>query len=195
MMEQIILASASPRRQEYFRLLGIPFISIAPSIDESCEPGADPTEIAKEIALRKVKKVISSTKDGEFSWVCGADTIIALDGKIYGKPADLAEAAFMLNTLQGREHEVITAIALYNGKGKFDCRSVTSAITFAPLSPGEIEWYLNTNEWKDAAGAYKIQGLASCFISSINGSYSSIVGLPLRDFYVMLKENNYPFGV
>jgi septum formation protein len=98
----------------------------------------------------------------------------------------------MLRKLQGRSHEVITSVALYNGRKKTtDCRSVVSTVTFAPLSPDEIEWYLNTGEWQEAAGAYKIQGLASCFITGIKGSYSGIVGLPLREFYVMLRDNGY----
>jgi septum formation protein len=101
----------------------------------------------------------------------------------------------MLSRLQGREHEVITAVSLYSGKAKtIDCRSVVSAVTFAALSKDEIEWYLNTGEWQEAAGAYKIQGLASCFVSRISGSPSSVVGLPIREFYVMLRENGYPFG-
>ena len=103
---------------------------------------------------------------------------------------DREDARNMLSALQGKTHEVITAIALYNGKS-IDCRSVTSTVSFAPLSEGEIEWYLDTGEWQNAAGAYKIQGLASCFISGISGSYSSIVGLPLRELYVMLNDNGY----
>jgi septum formation protein len=86
-------------------------------------------------------------------------------------------------------------MALYSGKEKaVDCRSTVSQVTFAPISPEDIDWYIDTGEWQGVAGAYKVQGLASCFISNINGSYSGIVGLPLREFYVMLKENGYAYG-
>jgi septum formation protein len=143
----------------------------------------------------KVKNVIELMKNRLPSWICGADTIISVDGDIYGKPADREDAKTMLSRLQGRDHEVITAVALYNGREKsMDCRSVVSTVSFARLSENEIEWYLNTGEWQGVAGAYKIQGLASCFITLVHGSPSSVVGLPIREFYVMLRENGYPYG-
>jgi septum formation protein len=194
-MEPIILASASPRRQEYFRLLGLPFTCVPSNADENFDDDTDPQAVVEELAIRKVKKTLEDLKQSEPPWICGADTIIVLDGAIYGKPKDRQNAERMLRLFSGREHQVISAVALYNArKDSIDCRSVTSAISFAPLSNKEIEWYLDSGEWQDAAGAYKIQGLASCFISSISGSYSSIVGLPLREFYVMLRDNGYPFG-
>lgn len=155
------------------------------------------------LALRKVSKAVEKLKAG-FSadsgkipdlWVCGADTVIALEGKIYGKPLDRLDAGAMLKAFQGKTHEVWSAVALFSGRrDTFDCSSVVSYVTFAPLSEGEIEWYLDSGEWQDAAGAYKIQGLSSCFITGIQGSFSSIVGLPLREFYVMLRDNGYPYG-
>ena len=197
-MEPIILASASPRRKEYLKLLGLPFTCIPSADDESFDSQAGGQAVAEELALRKVKNVlltITTLKNEKPLWVCGADTLISLEGKIYGKPSDREDAGRMLMAFQGRSHEVISAAALFNGKaGTFDCRSVVSHVTFAPLSHGEIQWYLDTEEWRDAAGAYKIQGLAACFISSIQGSYSSVVGLPLREFYVMLRDNGYHYG-
>ena len=226
-MEHIILASGSPRREEYFRLLGLPFSCRPADVDESFDPDGEPQAVAEELALRKIKKVLETLPDeapppSSFSsdeqlsgarrvtftsttpspvrahhlaWICGADTLISLEGKIYGKPADRDDARRMLFSFQGKTHEVISAVALYNGRAQtVDCRSVVSTVTFAPLTPGEIEWYLDSGEWQDAAGAYKIQGLASCLISAINGSYSSIVGLPLREFYAMLRDNGYPYG-
>ena len=193
-METIILASASPRREEYFKLLGLPFTRFPSQADESLDPGADGQTAAKELALRKVKSVLPLLEEPPL-WVCGADTLITLEGRIYGKPRDRQDAQRMLNAFQGKRHEVISAVALFCGRrGSFDCRAVVSAVTFAPLTPQEIQWYLDSDQWQDAAGAYKIQGLASCFISSIEGSYSSIVGLPLREFYVMLRDNGYPYG-
>ena len=193
-METIILASGSERRKEFFKLLGLPFTSMPPLVDESFDPSSSPRTVAEGLALRKAAK-IAPMSDENAPWVCAADTIIALDGAIFGKPRDQDDARRMLAAFQGRSHEVISAVALYNGRAKsYDCRSIASLVSFAALSPGEIEWYLGTGEWKDAAGAYEIQGLASCFISSITGSYSSIVGLPLREFYAILRDNSYPYG-
>ncbi|MHC6204231.1 Maf family protein [Breznakiellaceae bacterium SP9] len=195
-MEPIILASGSLRRQEYFRLLGLPF-SIMPSlIDESYKENTDPKAQSKEFAERKVKKIIELFKGRSSPWICGADTMIVVDGRIYGKPKDRENAKTMLQTIQGRDHEVVTAIVIFNGREKtMDSRAVSSTVSFAPLADNEIEWYLNTGEWQGSAGAYRIQGLASCFVSSIKGSYSNIVGLPLHEFYVMLKDNGYPYGI
>ena len=164
-------------------------------MDESFDPQAEGLVVAEELAVRKVKKILSSHKNDTLLWVCGADTLISLDGKIYGKARDREDAGCMLRVFQGKTHEVISAVALYSGRSKtIDCRSSVSFVTFASLTPGEIEWYLDSEEWQDAAGAYKIQGLAACFVSSMKGSYSSIVGLPLREFYVMLRDSGYQFG-
>ena len=203
-MEPIVLASESERRQEYLRLLGLPFTCIPSSIDETLDPDMDIEQAVEDLARRKVMKVVDTLKamppsslpgEQNIAWAAGADTVIDLDGKIFGKPSDREDAKRMLCTFQGRDHRVITAAALYNGRKKtIDCRSVVSTVTFARLAEREIEWYLDSGEWKGAAGAYKIQGLASCFIVKIKGSYSSIVGLPLREFYVMLRDNGYPYG-
>ncbi|MDR1324797.1 MAG: Maf family protein [Treponema sp.] len=194
-MEPIILASGSLRRQEFFRLLGLPFSIMPALIDENYEDAADPRGLAENMALKKVNKILSLLKSGTPPWICGADTIISVGGIIFGKPKDRNDAKRMLMALQGREHDVVTAIALYNGRNRsIDSRTVVSTVTFAPLSEGELEWYLSIGEWQGMAGAYKIQGLASCYVSEINGSYSSIVGLPIREFYVMLRENGYPYG-
>jgi septum formation protein len=195
-MDPIILASGSLRRQEYFRLMGLPFNIIPPLIDENPGENLSPREATEELAIRKVNQIIKLLQGRTPPWICGADTIVSLEGRIFGKPADREDAYKTLNMLQGREHDVVTAVALFNGKTKTtDCRSVVSTVTFSPLTEVEIDWYLNTGEWQGVAGAYKIQGLASCFISNITGSYSSIVGLPIREFYVMLRENGYVYGV
>jgi septum formation protein len=194
-MEPIILASGSLRRQEYFRLLGLPFNIMPPLIDETPGEGLSPGEAAEDLAARKVNKIVELLKERIPPWICGADTIISMENDIFGKPLDREDARRMLLRLQGRDHEVVTAVALFNGKEKsLDCRSVTSIVSFASLGEKEIEWYLNTGEWQGVAGAYRIQGVAGCFISGIKGSFSSIVGLPLHLFYVMLLENGYPYG-
>jgi septum formation protein len=193
-MEPIILASGSLRRQEFFRLLGLPFSIMPPRIDETIVQGMKPRKTAEDFAVKKIKKVMELMKGRIPAWICGADTIISVDGEIYGKPRDREDAGAMLSRLQGRSHEVITAVALKNPEGAIDCRSVVSAVSFARLSREEIEWYLNTGEWQGVAGSYKIQGLASCFITGITGSPSAVVGLPMNEFYVMLRNNSYPYG-
>jgi len=194
-MEPIILASESPRRQEFFRLLGLPFTCIPSNVDESFDPSLDARVVVEELAARKVKKVLDIQKSDAFHWIFGADTLITLEGTFYGKPADRDDARTMLRSFQGRTHQVISGLALYNDREKkFDCRSVVSDVSFAPLTDGEIEWYLNLDEWEGVAGAYQIQGLASCFITGIKGSFSSVMGLPLREFYAILRDNGYRYG-
>jgi septum formation protein len=193
-MEPIILASGSLRRQEFFRLLGLPFSIMPPRIDETIVQSMKPRKAAEDFAVRKIKKVMELMKGRIPAWICGADTIISVDGEIYGKPRDREDAGAMLSRFQGRSHEVITAVALRNPEGAIDCRSVVSAVSFARLSREEIEWYLNIGEWQGVAGSYKIQGLASCFITSITGSPSAVVGLPMSEFYAMLRNNGYPYG-
>jgi septum formation protein len=194
-MEPVILASGSPRRKEYFHLLGIPFTMMPSNIDERFDENLSPEEAATSLARRKVERLLELLRGRLPPWICAADTVVAVDGDILGKPADRAEAAIMLGRLRGREHAVVTAVALYNGREKhIDTRVVMSAVTFAELSDGEIEWYLDTGEWQGVAGAYRIQGRAACFIPAIRGSYSSIVGLPLAELYAMLRENGYAYG-
>jgi septum formation protein len=194
-MEPIILASDSERRKDYFRLLGLPFKAIPSPAEEIIDISKDAETIVRDIAISKVDNVKKLLTGQEYSWIVGADTLISLDRKIFGKPKDRKDAGEMLRSLSGHTHEVITAIALFNGSKKsMDCRAVTSLVRFAPLKEAEINWYLDSGEWEGAAGAYKIQGLAACFIEEIKGSYSSIVGLPLHELYVMLRDNGYPYG-
>jgi septum formation protein len=214
-MEPIILASASARRQEFFRLLGLPFTCMPAEIDETPLPGLSPQQVAEDLALRKTLSVAERIKHNPSSipnssvlisnsfsplWIFGADTIVVLDNEIFGKPADRNAAKAMLERLAGRRHEVITAMALYKetdgpqGRQKqTDRRSIVSEVTFTPLSKAEIEWYLDTGEWEGAAGSYRLQEKGACFISAINGSPSGVAGLPLHEFYAMLRDNGYPY--
>jgi septum formation protein len=194
-MDPIILASGSLRRQEYFKLLGLPFTIMPAKLDERPRDGQAPGDFTQDMAVRKINTIIDQLRGRIPRWICGADTVIAVDGEIFGKPADRGDAKSMIQRLQGREHEVITSIALFNGKNQnIDCRTVYSAVIFTSLTEEEIEWYLNTGEWQGVAGSYKIQGLGGCFVSSIQGSYSAIVGLPMHEFYSMLIENGYQYG-
>jgi len=193
-MEPIILASASPRRQDFFRLMGLPFTCMPAMIDETPPQGLSPRQIAEDLALKKALAVAPPSPQSPI-WVFAADTIVVLGDEIFGKPADREAAQRMLEQLSGKRHEVITAMALYNRQTEqADCRSVSSSVEFAPLSAAEIEWYLDTGEWQGAAGAYRLQELGGCLIKAVNGSPSAVAGLPLYDFYVMLRDNGYQFG-
>ena len=194
-MESIILASGSLRRQEYFKLIGLPFSILPAEIDESQVKQPNPLKLTAELAKLKVENVIEVMKDRLPKWICGADTVVALEQEIFGKPANHEEAAAMLRNLSGKQHKVVTYIALYNGNTKkIDCRTASCQVTFAVLSEEEINWYTETNEWQGVAGGYRIQGLGSFFITKIIGTPSNVAGLPLREFYVMLKDNGYPYG-
>jgi len=195
MLEPIILASGSSRRQEFFKLLGLPFNVMPAVIDEDLSISDDPEKLTREIAKLKTAKVIQDMRHRLPKWVCGADTVISVGDKIFGKPQNREEAAIMLKELSGKTHKAITSIALYRGSDKkTTCKTASCTVNFAHLSKSEIEWYLNTNEWQGVAGAYRLQELASCFITGIEGSPSTVVGLPLREFYVMLRDNGYQYG-
>ena len=180
-------------------MLGLPFTVLPAMIEEVPVEGLGPRQTAEDFAVKKTRRVIELAQNGADTpracWICGADTIVSLDGAIFGKPAGREDAKVTLGRLANREHAVISAVALYNGrKETIDCRSVSSAVTFAALSDAEIEWYLDTGEWQGVAGAYRIQGLAGCFISSVTGSPGAVAGLPLRELYGMLRDNGYPYG-
>jgi septum formation protein len=194
-MEPIILASGSSRRQEYFKMLGLPFSVMPARIDESLSAHKDPKKLTSELAVKKIENVLEEMRNRLPWWIFGADTVITIEDKIFGKAKDRENAACMLRELSDRRHHVITSMALYNGREKkFDCRTASCAVVFDPMTEAEINWYLNTNEWQGVAGSYRIQGLASCFINRIEGTLSAVAGLPLREFYVMLRDNGYPYG-
>lgn len=192
-MEPIILASSSPRRQDILKMLGIPFQVVLPNIDETLTAGVEAEDVPELLAREKVSAVIHSLpSQQEIQWILGADTVIVKDGVIYGKPQDADEAESFLKLFQGSSHYVVTALVLYNGRTKTTTSRVCKTkVTFAPLSDEEIQWYLETGEWHGAAGGYRIQSLASLFISKIEGSQSCVTGLPIYELYDMLKEQNY----
>lgn len=192
-MEPIILASSSPRRQEILKMLNIPFKVILSEYDEKLPEEIKIEDAPEFFASQKVNNVVRMLSSEQcIPWVLGADTMIILDGKAYGKPKDNKEAEEFLKTFSGRTHEVITSIALFNGSLHYlDTKVSRNKVTFARLTPEEIEWYINSSEWHGVAGGYRLQGLASCFIRKIEGSWSSIVGLPIFELYDILREQGY----
>ena len=207
---RLILASASPRRAELLRTAGFEFEIVAVSVDETVRDGESPAAYVRRLAADKsfVASGFSRTIDGppkgghhigddmegppkggrhtsDEAIILGADTTVVVDGEILGKPRDDGDAAAMLRRLSGRRHEVLTGVSLRRAAYEVG-RVETSAVYFAPLSTDEIAWYIASGEWRDKAGAYAIQGLASRFIPRIEGSYSNIVGLPVACIHELM---------
>jgi septum formation protein len=178
----IILASASPRRQELLGLTGLSFEIVPSEMDEEGVTGA-PAEVARVLAERKAEEVAARYPE---ALVLGADTVVTLDGAILGKPKDAADAHRMLATLSGRTHQVITGIAL-RGPGVSVSDAVSTDVTFRALSAAEIAAYVATGEPMDKAGAYALQGYAALFTPKIHGDYANVVGLPLCRLTALLR--------
>src|SRR5579863_5410284 len=191
----LVLASASPRRQELLRNAGIPFVVQATNIPEIPENGVEPQAFAERMAWEKALAVFSQRPN---DFILGADTIVVVDAQILGKPRDTADAARMLHLLSGRPHQVTTGVCLLGprsgtedrkpGTGFEDVRSETTLVTMNALSDEDIRPYISTGEPMDKAGAYAIQGRASRWISRIEGDYFSVVGLPVSLVYRMMQE-------
>lgn len=174
-MKSLILASASARRQELLSRLGVAFEVQPAEIDESPQPGEGAEALAARLALAKARAV------GErhpASRVLGADTVVARGATLLGKPADADEVRRWLQELSGREHRVVTALALVE-EGRAEQACVVTRLWFRTLGAAEIEAYARSPEPLDAAGAYAVQGGAAGFVSRVVGSYTNVVGLPL----------------
>jgi septum formation protein len=183
---KIILASASPRRSELMALAGIEFDVVPADIDEAVLPKEEPAEHVMRLSREKADAVAGTT-NGRF--FIGADTVVVLDGRIMGKPADEEEAFRMLSELSGRDHEVITGFSVFDKiSGIHLSRSVHTEVTFKELSEGEIRAYIATGCPMDKAGAYAMQGGAVHFIRSICGSYTNVIGLPMTELYETLSQ-------
>jgi len=182
----LVLASASPRRQEMLRLVGVRFVILHGNVDEAPQAGETPENYAPRLSEAKARAV-AAMRPGH--WVLGADTIVTIDGELLGKPATRDEARFMIRKLSGREHMVITAFTLFNSEqAEVIRRAVTSQVLFKEVPDDEVEWYVATEEPYDKAGGYAVQGKASFLVSEIHGSYTNVVGLPLCEVVEALKE-------
>jgi septum formation protein len=180
----LVLASASPRRLDLLRAAGIACVVDPADTDESVLPGEHPDAYARRVACEKARAVCAR-HPGE--WVIGADTVVVVGAEILGKPVDGADAARMLRLLAGRTHDVLTGIAVCQGS-RMAAHVETTHVRFANLGDSEIAWYVASGEPMDKAGAYAVQGLASCFVDAIDGSYSNVVGLPVARVCRMLRE-------
>jgi septum formation protein len=189
-IERVILASASPRRAELLRAAGIDFDVQPADVDESIGGGELPIEYVSRLAEAKGRLVYE--RDTART-VLAADTAVIVDAHILGKPGDEADARRMLRLLSDRKHEVLTAVSVFHPGEIVDTRVEVTSVEFAPLSESDIDWYVSSGEPMDKAGAYAVQGLASRFVTRIEGSYSNVVGLPVALVYQMLTTRLLTF--
>ena len=187
---RIVLASASPRRAELLRAAGIDFDVQPADVDETITAGESPNEYVARLAEAKARLIYE--RDVRRT-VLAADTAVVVDAHILGKPLDDTDAARMLRMLSGRTHQVLTAVSVFHPGQIVDTRVDATTVELAPLSDTDINWYVSSGESMDKAGAYAVQGLASRFITRIEGSYSNVVGLPVALVYQMLTTRLLTF--
>jgi septum formation protein len=180
----LVLASASPRREQLLAAAGYTFTTTPVEIDEDPTPGESPADYVVRLALRKAEAA-ACRNPGKI--VLGADTTVVVSDKILSKPVSRAEAIQMLKMLSGRWHEVLTGVALCFGDRRLTAVSCTR-VRFLRMTEDEINWYVSTGEPFDKAGGYGIQGLGSRFVDRIEGSYSNVVGLPVAVVHRLLKQ-------
>jgi septum formation protein len=187
MMEKLWLASGSPRRAEILRAVGWPFEAMPMDIDERLAQGESAPAMVERLALEKAQAAAGQRTQG---LVLGADTTVVVDSEILAKPEDERDARRMLRLLSGRWHEVLTGVALVRA-GSDNARAVAqerTEVRFSVMSDEEIDWYVQSGEPMDKAGAYAVQGRAALFIEEIRGDYWNIVGLPVRLVYKLAGQ-------
>lgn len=201
-MQTIWLASKSPRRAELLAGMGVPFevlnfidhVGALYEVDESVLPGESPRDYVRRVALDKALHAHAYLKDRGLPLrpLLSADTTVALNDRILGKPADVAEATEMLSVLSGQTHEVLTAVVVVDGDQIRQALSV-SRVDFMPLTTETIERYIESGEPFDKAGGYGIQGHAGTFVTSMAGSYTGIMGLPVHETGELLRPAGFQF--
>jgi len=183
----ILLASRSPQRRAILEQLGVPFEVVEPSYEEAAAEGSDPVALACRHAQGKAASVGGVAGDRP---VLGVDTIVVLDGAVYGKPADATEAEAMLEALGGRTHEVVSGLCLLTPSWEEVEHSVTR-VSFRGLDARDLAWYVGTGEWEGRAGAYAIQGSGAALVERIEGDYLNVVGLPAA-LLIRLLADRFP---
>jgi septum formation protein len=173
----IILASQSPRRRYLLERAGLRFAVIPSRFDEASVSASSPDAYVRELAVAKAGDIARQHPD---SWVIGADTVVVTEGRVLGKPASTAQAREMLLRLSGRTHQVLTGYCIRRWRDRrLFADTVRTEVLFKELTDAEIEWYIQTGEPFDKAGAYAIQGIGTFLVKRINGSYTNVVGLPV----------------
>jgi len=188
---RIILASASPRRAELLKQIGVEFELVPSQIEERPHPDEAPGDYITRIARAKV---VAVARERDSGLVIGADTVVVLDGRLIGKPQNQADAHRLLRLLSGKWHAVLTGVALYDVETRHEVADYEKTLVkFAQLNDTEIDWYVNTGEPMDKAGAYGIQGLGGLFVEEIAGNYYNVVGLPIPLVYRLARRLGYSF--
>ena len=192
MEDQLVLASASPRRRELLQQIGLKFQIIPSQAEEQVLAGETPEEHVVRLSFDKATEV-ANRKNISGRWFIGSDTIVLCDNQILGKPKDETHAAIMLKQLSGREHQVLSGYAVIDRQtGEQRAEAVSTKVWFRQLTEAEITGYIATGEPADKAGSYAIQGLGICFVARIEGSYTNVVGLPLCKLTLTMKELGVP---
>jgi len=187
---RLILASASERRRDLLSQIGITPDDICPAdIDESPLKSEKPAKLAERLSVQKARHV-ADRYQGDY--ILASDTVVACGQRILGKPENADEAQKFLKMLSGRRHKVFSGLCLITPAGKVLSNVVGTTVCFKQLSPTEIDFYLNSQEWQGKAGGYAIQGYAAAFVKEVIGSYSNVVGLPLYETAHLLNGNGYP---
>ena len=191
----LVLASASPRRQEVLRGIGLDFTIVPADVDESLHADEKPTDYVERVARDKAMAVVARLGIGAAGnvVVLAADTTVDVDGEILGKPADDADARRMLRLLSGRTHQVHTAVVVWRIFG-LELATVITDVTFVDLDDGTIDWYLSTGEHRDKAGSYGMQGAAGALVERVDGSPTNVIGLPLAETVAMLRGAGVQLG-
>jgi septum formation protein len=179
---RLILASRSPQRRAILEQIGVDFEVVVPDVEELTE--GEPGAVVVENALRKARAVAAEAPDG---LVLGCDTEVVLDGRVYGKAADAAEAERFLRELSGRTHQVVSGLALLES-GQEATAEAWTAVAFRELDEPTLRWYLDSGEWRERAGGYAIQGRGAALVERVEGDYLNVVGLPLATL-VSLKPS------
>ncbi len=198
-VDRFVLASASPRRRELLHQVGIPHIvrpSHVPELQQTDEsPEAFVVRLATDKANAAFRQNASRPGGGVRYWFLGADTVVVLNGRVLGKPQDKDQAGEYLSLLQGTSHTVLTGFALLCPAHNVSEIGIESShVSFEPLTRDEIDLYLSLSDWSDAAGAYKIQGSAAAFVSSVQGSFANVMGLPIHRICTILRANQFRIG-
>lgn len=184
MNNKVVLASSSPRRSEFLKNMGIPFEVIVPSVDESPLENESPVELVKRLAYIKAKAISDKVKDRV---ILAADTIVVIDDDILGKPKDREDAFLMIKKLQDRTHQVYSAVCVaFNDE--FNVELEKTNVTFSKIPDALIRKYVATGECDDKSGSYAVQGIATMFVEKVEGSVSSVVGLPCVKTRLMLQK-------
>jgi nucleoside triphosphate pyrophosphatase len=189
----ILLASTSPQRRAILEQLHIPFDVIAPRYEEYDPPEADASRLVRDHALGKARSVVEEADDRP---VLGVDTTVVLEGRIYAKPDGAADAERMLEELGGRTHAVVSGLALVT-PGWEHVEFTATLVTFRPLTPRDLAWYVGSGEWEGRAGSYAIQGRGAALVERVEGDYLNVVGLPASVLIRLLADRFaglYGFG-